>query len=35
VLLGVDGRSAEAAPLHLRKINLARLLARRPEGIFV
>jgi bifunctional non-homologous end joining protein LigD len=22
-------------PLHLRKINLARLLARRPEGIFV
>jgi len=22
-------------PLHLRKINLERLLARRPEGIFV
>ena len=22
-------------PLHLRKANLARLLARRPEGIFV
>jgi bifunctional non-homologous end joining protein LigD len=22
-------------PLHLRKTNLARLLARRPEGIFV
>ena len=22
-------------PLHLRKTNLARLLARRPEGIFI
>src|SRR5439155_16798773 len=43
VLLGVDGISdfngldsrKHELPLHLRKTKLARLMARRPEGIFV
>ncbi len=34
-ILAVDGKDLRALPLHLRKNNLARLLARRPEGIFV
>ena len=31
----IQGTDLRAPPLYLRKINLARLLARRPEGIFV
>src|SRR6266480_2594314 len=31
----LDGEDLRKLPLHLRKNNLARLLARRPEGIFV
>ena len=37
VILGVDGVSDEhlrGLPLSMRKTNLARLLARRPDGIF-
>jgi bifunctional non-homologous end joining protein LigD len=34
-LLALDGDDLRKLPLHLRKNNLARLLARRPEGIFV
>src|SRR5712672_3132807 len=30
-----EGEDLRKLPLHLRKNNLARLLARRPEGIFV
>ncbi len=30
-----NGDDLRNLPLHLRKTNLARLLARRPEGIFV
>jgi ATP-dependent DNA ligase len=33
--LALDGEDLRALPLHLRKNNLARLLARRPDGIFV
>ena len=33
--LALDGEHLRALPLSLRKINLARLLARRPDGIFV
>jgi bifunctional non-homologous end joining protein LigD len=33
--LASDGEDLRKLPLHLRKTNLARLLARRPEGIFV
>jgi ATP-dependent DNA ligase len=33
--LVMDGEDLRALPLHLRKNNLARLLARRPDGIFV
>jgi ATP-dependent DNA ligase len=33
--LMLDGEDLRALPLSLRKTNLARLLARRPEGIFV
>jgi bifunctional non-homologous end joining protein LigD len=35
VLLGVDGDDLRKLPLSLRKTNLARLLARRPDGIFL
>ncbi len=34
-LLVLDGDDLRKLPLSLRKTNLARLLARRPEGIFV
>ena len=34
-ILALDGDDLRTLPLHLRKTNLARLLARRPEGIFV
>jgi ATP-dependent DNA ligase len=39
-IIGIAGHALEGddlrqLPLHLRKNNLARLLARRPEGIFV
>jgi bifunctional non-homologous end joining protein LigD len=34
-LLAMDGDDMRDLPLSMRKANLARLLARRPEGIFV
>src|SRR6202011_5563010 len=34
-VLALDGDDLRNLPLHLRKTNLARLLARRPDGIFV
>lgn len=34
-ILAVDGDDLRRLPLHLRKNNLSRLLARRPEGIFM
>jgi bifunctional non-homologous end joining protein LigD len=34
-ILALEGDDLRKLPLHLRKTNLARLLARRPEGIFV
>ena len=34
-VLALDGDDLRALPLSLRKTNLARLLARRPDGIFV
>jgi ATP-dependent DNA ligase len=34
-ILALDGDDLRPLPLHLRKEKLARLLARRPEGIFV
>jgi bifunctional non-homologous end joining protein LigD len=34
-ILALDGEDLRALPLSLRKTNLARLLARRPNGIFV
>jgi bifunctional non-homologous end joining protein LigD len=34
-VMALDGDDLRKMPLHLRKTNLARLLARRPEGIFV
>lgn len=34
-ILGLEGDDLRTLPLHLRKNNLARLLARRPEGIFI
>lgn len=34
-ILVSEGEDLRRLPLHLRKNNLARLLARRPEGIFV
>jgi hypothetical protein len=34
-LLALDGDDLRSLPLSMRKTNLARLLARRPEGIFV
>jgi bifunctional non-homologous end joining protein LigD len=33
--LALDGEDLRALPLSLRKTNLARLFARRPDGIFV
>ena len=33
-ILALDGEDLRKLPLHLRKTNLARLLARRREGIF-
>jgi bifunctional non-homologous end joining protein LigD len=34
-ILALDGEDLRGVPLSLRKTNLARLLARRPDGIFV
>jgi ATP-dependent DNA ligase len=34
-IMALDGDDLRRLPLHLRKNNLSRLLARRPEGIFV
>ena len=34
-ILALDGDDLRALPLSMRKTNLARLLARRPDGIFV
>ena len=34
-LLALEGDDLRSLPLSMRKANLARLLARRPEGIFV
>ena len=34
-ILALEGDDLRTLPLHLRKTNLARLLARRPEGIFI
>jgi bifunctional non-homologous end joining protein LigD len=34
-ILALDGEDLHGLPLSLRKTNLARLLARRPDGIFV
>jgi bifunctional non-homologous end joining protein LigD len=34
-IMALDGDDLRNLPLHLRKNNLARLLARRPDGIFV
>jgi bifunctional non-homologous end joining protein LigD len=34
-ILALEGNDLRTLPLHLRKTNLARLLARRPEGVFV
>ena len=34
-ILSLDGEDLRSLPLSLRKTNLARLLARRPHGIFV
>jgi ATP-dependent DNA ligase len=34
-VLAMDGDDLRKLPLSMRKTNLARLLARRPEGIFV
>ena len=34
-ILTLDGEDLRGLPLSIRKTNLARLLARRPDGIFV
>jgi bifunctional non-homologous end joining protein LigD len=34
-ILALDGEDLRGLPLSIRKTNLARLLARRPDGIFV
>jgi bifunctional non-homologous end joining protein LigD len=34
-ILALDGEDLRTLPLSMRKTNLARLLARRPDGIFV
>jgi ATP-dependent DNA ligase len=33
--MAIDGDDLRGLPLSMRKTNLARLLARRPHGIFV
>jgi bifunctional non-homologous end joining protein LigD len=33
-ILALDGEDLRGLPLSMRKTNLARLLARRPDGIF-
>jgi len=34
-ILALDGEDLRRLPLSMRKTNLARLLARRPDGIFI
>jgi bifunctional non-homologous end joining protein LigD len=34
-IMALDGEDLRGLPLSMRKTNLARLLARRPDGIFV
>jgi bifunctional non-homologous end joining protein LigD len=34
-ILALDGEDLPGLPLSMRKTNLARLLARRPDGIFI
>jgi bifunctional non-homologous end joining protein LigD len=34
-VLVLGGEDLRAMPLHIRKNNLARLLAKRPDGIFI
>ena len=34
-MLALEGEDLRALPQHIRKTNLARLLAHRPEGIFI
>ena len=34
-IMALDGDDLRGLPLSMRKTNLARLLARRPDGIFV
>ena len=34
-ILALDGEDLRSLPLSMRKTNLTRLLARRPDGIFV
>jgi ATP-dependent DNA ligase len=34
-ILELDGEDLRGLPLSMRKTNLAQLLARRPDGIFV
>jgi ATP-dependent DNA ligase len=34
-ILALDGEDLRGLPLSMRKTNLARLLARRPDGIFI
>ena len=34
-IMALDGKDLRAFPLSMRKSNLSRLLARRPDGIFV
>jgi len=34
-VLALDGEDLRKLPLSMRKANLARLLARRPDGIFL
>jgi ATP-dependent DNA ligase len=34
-ILALDGEDLRSLPLSMRKTNLARLLTRRPDGIFV
>jgi bifunctional non-homologous end joining protein LigD len=34
-ILALDGEDLRYMPLSMRKANLARLLARRPDGIFI
>ena len=34
-ILALDGDDLQALPLSMRKVHLLRLLARRPDGIFL